>query len=84
MNTTERAARLREGADALRRLQAGFLGPVSASPFAMDTLKDAVDAISFDVWRMECALDDAAERLAPWPCFKLTDLDRGKTVEAGK
>jgi hypothetical protein len=84
MTPTEQAHTLRRRADALRRLQIGFLGPISASPYASDTLKDTVDNLSFDVWCEENKLDDEAERLDPWPVWTIADLDRGKTTEAGR
>jgi hypothetical protein len=84
MNPYERAAKLREAANELRRLQAGFLGPISVSAYASDAMKDAVDDISFKNWRIENLLDDVAERLAPWPVWTIADLDRGKTTPAVK
>lgn len=78
MTPTTTSATLRARADRLRRIQACVLGPISANPNVSDAMKDWLDDYSFRVWRMECALDDAAERLDPWPCWKIADLDRGK------
>ena len=82
MTPAEQAHDLRHRADKLRRLQVGFLGPISASPYASDALKDVVDNLSFDVWCEENRLDDEAERLAPWPAWTIADLDRGKETPA--
>lgn len=84
MTHTQQAHALRQASNALQRLIVGFLGPISASPHASDTLKDTADDLSFRIWRVQNVLEDGAERLSPWPCWTIADLDRGKTVPAVK
>ena len=84
MTHTERAHALRSAADVLHRLEVQFCNPISANPHAPDAMKDVAERVSFKVWRIGNVLDDAAERLDPWPCWGIEMLNAGKRVLAVK
>jgi hypothetical protein len=84
MTPTQRAHALRRAADVLHRIEVHMLNPISANPHAPDAMKDMADDLSWKVWRIGNVLDDAAERLSPWPCWGIAQLDAGKRVPAVK
>jgi hypothetical protein len=59
-----------------------MLNPISANPDAPDAMKDMAERVSFTAWRIGNVLEDAAERLSPWPIWGIAQLDEGKRVPA--